>query len=75
LLSLLDAKSEHVAFDASKHTLAIAGIKPPTEPSLNVNLSVRAGFVVDLSEPDQQAKPGEIITGGADVAKIVDAEL
>jgi hypothetical protein len=56
LVELLDASSEHVAFDASKHLLAIEGIKPATEPTTSVNLNVTCGYVIDLSP-----EPGEII--------------
>jgi hypothetical protein len=55
LVELIDAGSEHVSADVSKHMLAIAGIKPAAVPMASVNLHMRAGFVIDLSEP------GEII--------------
>jgi hypothetical protein len=69
LSELVDAGSEHVSFDASKHILAIAGIKPATDPQLNVNIELKAGYVIDLSEPDQ---PAAKIVGG--VAKVIDAK-
>jgi hypothetical protein len=50
LLELIDAGSEHVSFDASKHVLAIAGIKPAAEPQVSVNLEIRAGYVIDLRD-------------------------
>ena len=51
LVELVDAGSEHVALDASKHTLAIGGIKPAENGvNINVNNSLIAGYVVDLSE-------------------------
>jgi hypothetical protein len=56
LVELLDASSEHVSLDASKHLLAIEGIKPAAQPTTSVNVNIRAGYIVDLS-PD----PGEII--------------
>jgi hypothetical protein len=47
---LIDASSEHVSFDASKHVLAVAGIKPAVDPSINFNIDVpHAGYVIDLS--------------------------
>lgn len=46
---LVDAASEHVSLDASKHVLAIEGISPQ-EKGIQVNVNVRAGFVIDLSE-------------------------
>jgi hypothetical protein len=57
LVELLDAGSEHVSLDASKHLLAIEGIKPTSEPTTAVNINIRAaGWVVDLSP-----EPGEIV--------------
>jgi hypothetical protein len=47
---LLDAESEHVSLDATKHMLAIEGIKPAAEPTTNVNLNVRAGYVIMLDD-------------------------
>ena len=53
LLELLDSDSEHVSFDAAKHTLAVAGIKPSSEASVNLNLEIKAGYILDLREPEQ----------------------
>jgi hypothetical protein len=50
LVELLDAESEHVSLDATKHMLAIEGIKPAAEPTTNVNLNVRAGYVIMLDD-------------------------
>jgi hypothetical protein len=51
LVELLDASSEHVSLDASKHLLAIEGIKPAAEPIANVNFNVRsAGYVIWLDD-------------------------
>jgi hypothetical protein len=50
LVELLDASSEHVSLDATKHMLAIEGIKPAAEPTTNVNLNVRAGYVIMLDD-------------------------
>lgn len=49
IVNLIDAKSEHVSADVSRHVLAIAGIKPVAEPSVNLNVELRAGYVIDLS--------------------------
>jgi hypothetical protein len=56
LLELIDADSEHVAFDASKHVLGIAGIKPADHAQVSVNVDVKAGFIIDLSEPPKQVR-------------------
>src|ERR1700722_16368322 len=47
---LMDAASEHVSFDASRHVLAVAGTKPAAEANVNLSLQIRAGYVIDLSE-------------------------
>lgn len=51
-IALIDAQSEHVAFDASRFTLGVAGIAPPERGSqVNVNVGVSIGYVIDNSEP------------------------
>jgi hypothetical protein len=55
LVELIDSASEHVSADVSKHMLAIAGIKPTAEPAALVNINIRAGYVIDLSD-DPPAK-------------------
>jgi hypothetical protein len=51
LVELLDASSEHVSFDATKHTLGIAGIKPVADPNVNLNFEFKAaGYVIDLRD-------------------------
>ena len=57
LVQLLDADSEHVTFDAVKHTLAIAGIKPAPDAQVNVNIDIKAGYVIDLA-PRSPSDPG-----------------
>jgi hypothetical protein len=48
--------------EATKFTLQAAGIGPATAAPVNVNVEVRAGWVIDLSEPD---RPMKIVTGEA----------
>lgn len=48
------ATSEHVQNDVAKHVLAIAGHKPRADSQVSVNVEVKAGFVIDLSEGDQR---------------------
>jgi len=50
VLELLDAGSEHVSFEASKHVLAIAGIKPTADAQVSVNIDIKAGYVIDLTD-------------------------
>lgn len=50
LVELIDAGSEHVSADVSKHTLAIAGIKPTADAQVSVNIDIKAGYVIDLTD-------------------------
>lgn len=61
LNELVDAGSEHVSFEASKHVLAIAGIKPVQDAQVSVNIDIKAGYVIDLSEPDHKTIDGTAI--------------
>jgi hypothetical protein len=47
---LLDSANEMVRDRASTFVLGLAGIQPATSPALNVNIEIRAGYVIDLSE-------------------------
>jgi hypothetical protein len=49
-VDLLDSANEMVRDRASSFILGLAGIAPATSPSLNVNIEVRAGYVIDLSD-------------------------
>ena len=53
VIELVDAASEHVSLDASKHVLAIEGIRPPDQGQVNVNVGVSVGYVIDLSGQQQ----------------------
>jgi hypothetical protein len=59
LLELVDASSEHVSLDASKHVLAIEGIRPPDQGQVSVNVGVSVGYVIDLS--GSQAHPSATV--------------
>jgi hypothetical protein len=51
MLRLLEgAKSEHVMKDVAIHLLGISGHKPAAEPAALVNINIRAGYVIDLSD-------------------------
>ena len=54
VMELVDAESEHVSLDASKHVLAIEGIKPRADAQVSVNIDIKAGYVIDLTDA---AKP------------------
>jgi hypothetical protein len=58
IAELVDASSEHVSLDASKHVLAIEGIRPPDQGQVSVNVGVSVGYVIDLSG----SAPGKPVT-------------
>ena len=47
------ASSERVQMEAASRVLANNGIKPPADAQVNVNIEMKAGYVIDLSEPDE----------------------
>jgi hypothetical protein len=49
-VELLDSASEVVRDRASSFVLGLAGIQPATNPSVSVNLEIKAGYVIDLSD-------------------------
>lgn len=62
VVELLDASSEHVSLDASKHVLAIANIRPPEDGrGVQVNVGVSVGYVLDL-RPDAPSHAPDIRT-------------
>jgi hypothetical protein len=59
---LLDSDSEIVRDRASSFILGLAGIRPESEPSLNVNLEIKAGYVIDISPEPGQGPPMRIVS-------------
>jgi hypothetical protein len=49
-VELLDSASELVRDRASTFVLGLAGIQPATNPGVSVNLEIKAGYVIDLSD-------------------------
>jgi hypothetical protein len=49
-VELLDSDNEMVRDRSSTFILGLAGIQPATTPSVNINVEVRAGYVIDLSD-------------------------
>ena len=49
LNELVDAGSEHVSLDATKHLLGIAGIKPAADAQVSVSIDIKAGYVIDIT--------------------------
>ena len=62
-MELLDGGSEHVRNDASTFVLGLAGIKPKADAQVSVNIDIKAGYVIDLTD----ARPvGPIVDGTHD---------
>ncbi len=52
LNQLIDSTSQRVALEATKFSLGVAGIKPASDNvSVNIGIELKAGYVIDLSEP------------------------
>jgi hypothetical protein len=49
-VDLLDSSNEMARDRASTFVLGLAGIQPAASPSLNFNIEVKAGYVIDLSD-------------------------
>jgi hypothetical protein len=54
-VELLDSDSEIVRDRASSFVLGLAGIAPAATPSVNLNIEVKAGYVIDLSDEPRPA--------------------
>jgi hypothetical protein len=59
---LLDSDSEIVRDRASSFVLGLAGIQPAATPSVSLNLEIRAGYVIDLSDPPAPPAPLRVIS-------------
>jgi hypothetical protein len=57
LEELLDASSEHVSLDASKHVLSIAGIAPASQgTNISITNNIAPGYVIDMRDPRDTAR-------------------
>lgn len=70
MMELINANSEHVSFDASKHVLALAGIKPPEQAQIAVSIDLKAGYVIDLSEDGHD--PVRIVSPAPAAPKLIE---
>jgi len=68
---LIDSTSERVAFEATRFSLATAGIKPASDAQFTVNLDLPAGYVLDLREHIDRS-PSVAIDGAGGI--VVDAK-
>jgi hypothetical protein len=72
MAALIHAESEHVSFRAAEHVLGVSGISPAKDPQVNVSVSVRSGWLLDLREDTRSPLP--TIEDSAAGGVIVDAE-
>jgi hypothetical protein len=52
-IELLDSQNEMVRDRSSSFILGLAGIAPATTPSVSLNLEIKAGYVIDLTDDDR----------------------
>jgi hypothetical protein len=57
-VELLNSDSEIARDRASSFILGLAGIQPASTPGVSPNLEIRAGYVIDLSEPGERPDAG-----------------
>lgn len=62
-----DAASEHVQKDAAIHLLAMNGHKPKADAQVSVNIDIKAGYVIDLTD-DAKVIEGRIRDTSTDVS-------
>jgi hypothetical protein len=62
VIELVDAESEHVSLDASKHVLAIEGIKPRADAQVSVNIDIKAGYVIDLTDGAREVNGNKTVS-------------
>jgi hypothetical protein len=72
LNELADCSSQRVRLEAAKFSLGVAGIKPAADAQVNVNLELRAGYILDLREPDDRTAPAKMIEHEA--GQVIDAK-
>src|SRR5258705_7354354 len=61
-VDLLDSPNEMARDRASTFILGLAGIQPATTPSLNVNIDVKAGYIIDLTDEPGKGPPLRIVS-------------
>jgi hypothetical protein len=70
---LAEASSEHVQNDVAKHVLAIAGHKPKADAQVSVNIDIKAGYVIDLTdEPKLVESSAQRIAGQMAKTQVID---
>jgi hypothetical protein len=61
-IDLLDSDSEIARDRASSFVLGLAGIQPASTPSVSLNLEIKAGYVIDLSDEPRTAPALRVVS-------------
>jgi hypothetical protein len=61
-VDLLDSDSEIARDRASSFVLGLAGIAPAGTPSVSLNLEIKAGYVIDLSDDPPRAPALRVVS-------------
>jgi hypothetical protein len=61
-VDLLDSSNEMARDRASTFVLGLAGIAPAATPSVSLNLEIRAGYVIDLTDDRPTSRPMRIVS-------------
>jgi phage terminase small subunit len=64
---LLDCADNMVRDRSSTFILGVAGIKPDTSPGLAVNIEIKAGYVIDLTDRDPRPGDDKVATSPSDI--------
>jgi hypothetical protein len=64
-VDLLDSDSEIARDRASSFVLGLAGIHPASTPSVSLNLEIKAGYVIDLTDDLPTSRPMRIVSSTA----------
>jgi DNA-binding Lrp family transcriptional regulator len=59
---LLDCGANGTEFDATRLSLAIAGIKPAADAQVSVNIDIKAGYVIDLTDSAREANGNKAVS-------------
>jgi hypothetical protein len=77
LNQLIDSGSERVAFEATRFSLGVAGIKPVPDNnvSVNVGIELKAGYVIDLSESGDFSGVQALANARGEPVRVIDLSV
>jgi hypothetical protein len=73
MIELVHSNSQRVAFEASRHIQACAGIKPAADANMSVSIELKAGYVIDLSGRKPRGELGVNVTE-YEAGRVIDAK-